>query len=115
MVVCIILIYLIVEVIVTNKYMGKFGEVDEFRPTWKTRSWSQEAFTMSSQQKEPKICGPVVGHLPDTYGIDISKLHVGEGRPWNQMKWMGKPAKCRVKGPLLRALTTFTTSVEGGH
>jgi hypothetical protein len=115
MVVCIILIYLIVEVIVTNKCTRKSGEVDEFRPTCKTRSWSQEAFTMSSQQKEPKICGSVVGHLPETYGIDISKLPRGEGRPWNQMKWMGKLARCWVKGQLLRALTTFRTSVEGGH
>ncbi len=35
MVVCIILIYLIVHVIVTNKCMQKSIEVDEFRPTLK--------------------------------------------------------------------------------
>ncbi len=104
MVVCIVLIYLMVEAIVSSKYMRKSVEVDECRPTRKTRSWSQEAFTMSSQQKEPKICGSVVGHLPETYGIDISKLPRDEGRPWNQMKWMGKPARCRVKGQLIESL-----------
>jgi len=104
MVVCIILIYLIVEVIVTNKYTRKSGEVDEFRPTCKTRSWSQEAFTMSSQQKEPKICGSVVGHLPETYGIDISKLPRGWGSTMESNEVDGKTCKMLSQGSIIESL-----------
>jgi hypothetical protein len=104
MVVCIILIYLIVEVILTNKYTGKSGEVDEFKPTCKTRSWSQEAFTMSSQQKEPKICGSVVGHLPETYGIDISKLPRGWGSTMESNEADGKTCKMLSQGSIIESL-----------
>lgn len=47
--------------------------------------------------REDKHCGSVVGHLPAKGGSTVND-------PWLQMKWVGKPAKCRVKGHVIEAL-----------
>lgn len=46
---------------------------------------------------EDPICGTVLGHLGSEPKLPVA-------RAWNQMKWIGAPAKCKVKGQLIESL-----------
>lgn len=50
--------------------------------------------------REDKFCGSILGHLPAKPNW-IARP--GEN-PWHQVKWIGKPARCRVKGQLIEML-----------
>ena len=47
--------------------------------------------------KEDSICGSVRGHL-------MSVPRDPKADAWNQMKWIGSPARCKVKGQLIESL-----------
>jgi hypothetical protein len=47
--------------------------------------------------KEDPICGSVVGHINSAPKRPVSKA-------WTQMKWIGAPARCKVKGQLIESL-----------
>ncbi|CAM6029712.1 unnamed protein product [Sphagnum balticum] len=49
----------------------------------------------SWQEQEERFSSNVLGHLPDK---------LGDEDPWKQMKWVGKPACCKVKGRLIESL-----------
>jgi hypothetical protein len=54
---------------------------------------------VSTQPAEDDICSSVFGHLPEHRPSQQQ-----EADPWDQMKWIGKPARCRVKGELIENL-----------
>ncbi|KAG0609945.1 hypothetical protein M758_7G026400 [Ceratodon purpureus] len=47
--------------------------------------------------QEDPICDSVLGHLNSEPQFPVA-------RAWNQMKWIGAPAKCKVKGHLIESL-----------
>jgi hypothetical protein len=49
----------------------------------------------SWQEQEERFSSNVLGHLPDK---------LGDEDPWKQMKWVVKPACCKVKGQLIESL-----------
>ncbi|XP_024367822.1 uncharacterized protein [Physcomitrium patens] len=57
---------------------------------------SDKESVADSAQEDP-ICGSVIGHLNSGQEPLVAKA-------WSQMKWIGAPAKCRVKGQLIEAL-----------
>lgn len=52
---------------------------------------------VDSAGKQDAICDSVFGHLG-------SAPQDSKADPWNQMKWMGRPARCNVKGQLIESL-----------
>jgi hypothetical protein len=54
---------------------------------------------VSTQPAEDDICSSVFGHL-----LEHRSSQQQEAGPWDQMKWIGKPARCRVKGELIENL-----------
>lgn len=54
--------------------------------------------------QDDKHCGSIVGHLPSKDSWKLLNAAGKEHDPWMQMKWVGKPAKCRVKGHVIEAL-----------
>lgn len=46
---------------------------------------------------EDPICNSVLGHLDSEPKLPVAKA-------WNQMKWVGSPANCKVKGHLIESL-----------
>lgn len=54
--------------------------------------------------QEDKHCGSIVGHLPVKNSWSLRNKNVENYDAWRQMKWVGKPARCRVKGHVIEAL-----------
>lgn len=54
---------------------------------------------LSTQPAEDDVCSSVFGHLPEHRSSQQQ-----EADPWDQTKWIGKPARCRVKGELIENL-----------
>lgn len=54
--------------------------------------------------QEDKHCGSIVGHLPAKNIYSLPQDHQKVRDAWHQMKWVGKPAVCRVKGHQIEAL-----------
>lgn len=53
------------------------------------------------REREDKYCSSIKGHLPQP----PSRWRLlPERDPWNQMKWVGRPARCKVKGQLIESL-----------
>lgn len=52
---------------------------------------------VNSVGKQDAICDSALGHLS-------SAPQDSKADPWNQMKWMGRPARCKVKGQLIESL-----------
>ncbi|KAG0559066.1 hypothetical protein KC19_10G076400 [Ceratodon purpureus] len=56
--------------------------------------------------KEDLICGSVIGHLNSGPKLPVAKA-------WNQMKWIGAPARCKVKGHLIESLDEMNNFRRG--
>jgi len=61
-----------------------------------------KALEMKWNEREGKYCDVLLGHLPSKAKPTI--LPKQRDDPWKHMKWVGKPARCRVKGQLIEAL-----------
>ncbi|CAK9865933.1 unnamed protein product [Sphagnum jensenii] len=68
-------------------------------------SLSEESSSSSLARptRDAAICSSVLGHLPERPRGELF-LRWKKPDPWEQMKWIGKPARCRVKGQLIENL-----------
>ncbi|CAM6067477.1 unnamed protein product [Sphagnum tenellum] len=57
----------------------------------------QEKPNLEEVEQEDAICKSVEGHL-------TTEPQNPDENPWNQMKWVGEPARCKVKGHLIESL-----------
>lgn len=55
---------------------------------------------------EDPICGSVIGHLNSGPKLPVAKA-------WTQMKWIGAPARCKVKGHLIESLDEMNNFRRG--
>lgn len=58
---------------------------------------SEKAERTDALDEEDPICSTVIGHLNSGPQLPVSKA-------WRQMKWIGSPARCKVKGHLIESL-----------
>jgi hypothetical protein len=67
---------------------------------------AQHICSMLNQRnyQEDKHCGSILGHLPSKDAWSLKEESAKGNDPWMQMKWVGKPANCRVKGHTIEAL-----------
>lgn len=59
--------------------------------------------SLARPTRDAAICSSVLGHLPERPRGELF-LRWKKPDPWEQMKWIGKPARCRVKGQLIENL-----------
>lgn len=52
------------------------------------------------------VCSTVIGHLNSGPQLPVAKA-------WNQMKWIGAPARCKVKGHLIESLDDMNNFRRG--
>lgn len=62
-----------------------------------TAKTKAEQMSDSPLETEDPICGTIIGHLNSGPKLPVAKA-------WNQMKWIGSPARCKVKGHLIESL-----------
>ena len=62
--------------------------------------------------QEDKHCGSIIGHLPSKDAWML-KGTAKENDPWLHMKWVGKPAKCKIKGHVIEALDAVNNFRRG--
>lgn len=61
------------------------------------RSFRSSEVSESDLNDPTDACGSVLGHLYSGPQLPVAKA-------WNQMKWIGAPARCKVKGQLIESL-----------
>lgn len=66
----------------------------------------QSSSSLVHVDEEDPICATVIGHLNSGPKLPVAKA-------WNQMKWIGAPARCRVKGHLIEALDEINNFRRG--